>query len=354
MKKDSVLQASVFYVTLAVLLGLLVFSVLAAITFGNAEISVREVYGVIFYELFHVKGLEAYASGAVHDVVWLIRFPRVLMALTVGMALSVSGVVMQAVVKNPLADPYVLGISSGAVLGATLAILAGVGSFFGGNFVGVMAFLGAMGASFLVMLISGIGGRSNAGKLILSGTAVSSVCSAVSSLFIYMNNNANAQQQIAFWTMGSLANTKWVEIKVILPIVLAGIFVFMTQFRNLNLMLFGDETAITLGTDLHRMRTLYVILASLLVGFAVYGAGTIGFVGLIIPHVIRMFFGTDHKKTIPLSALLGAVFLIWADVACRSILPHSELPLGVLISLIGAPCFIYLLIRRSYGFGGGR
>ena len=157
-----------FTTVLIVLLALLVFSILASITFGNADLSVKEVYSVVAYELFHIRKFSDFAEGAVHDVVWIIRFPRVILALCVGMGLAVCGVVMQAVVKNPLADPYVLGISSGASLGATIGVLFGFGALFGANSVGVMAFLGAMGTSFLVLFIANIGGRSNAGKLILA------------------------------------------------------------------------------------------------------------------------------------------------------------------------------------------
>ena len=140
---------------------------------------------------------------------------------------------------------------------------------------------------------------------------------------------------------------------MILPVVLAGTLFFWTQYRNLNLMLLGDESAVTLGTDLHRWRLVYLLVSALLVGFVVYKAGLIGFVGLLIPHVVRMVFGTDHKKLIPLSALLGAIFLIWADVLCRVVLPGNELPIGVLTSLVGAPVFVYLMARKKYGFGGG-
>lgn len=306
-----------FTTVLIVLLALLVFSILASITFGNADLSVKEVYSVVAYELFHIRKFSDFAEGAVHDVVWIIRFPRVILALCVGMGLAVCGVVMQAVVKNPLADPYVLGISSGASLGATIGVLFGFGALFGANSVGVMAFLGAMGTSFLVLFIANIGGRSNAGKLILAGA-------------------------------------KWQRVGVLLPVVFIGTLIFWSQFRNLNLMLLGDEASITLGTDLHRARNLYMILSSLMVGFAVYAAGTIGFVGLIVPHAVRMIFGTDHRRLVPLCALVGAIFLIWADVGCRVILKNSEMPIGILVSIIGAPCFIYLMVRRSYGFGGGR
>lgn len=153
--------------------------------------------------------------------------------------------------------------------------------------------------------------------------------------------------------MGSLAGASWENISFILPITLFGTFFFLTQFRTLNLMLLGDDVSVTLGTDLHRWRQVYLLVSSLMIGFIVYSSGMIGFVGLIIPHVVRMLFGTDHKKLAPLCALTGALFLIWADVLCRVIIQGMELPIGILTSMIGAPCFIWLMVRRRYGFGGG-
>ena len=346
-KKDKVLRTSMYVAVLIGLAGFLIFSILAAITFGNADLSLKDVYSVIAYKLFHIKSLSAYAEGAVHDVVWLIRLPRVLLALAVGMALSVCGVVMQAIV-------HVLGISSGASLGATLAIMLGIGSFLGGNSVGITAFIGAMITSFAVIAIANMGGKATSAKLILAGMAVSAVCSAFSNFVIYITNDKNAATEVMKWSMGSLAGASWTRVGVMLPVTLVCVAVFWTQYRNLNLMLLGDDVSITLGTDLHRLRTFYLIVASVMIGFAVYCAGVIGFVGLVIPHVVRILFGTDHRKLLPLSALLGASFLIWCDVACRVILKNSEMPIGVLVSIIGAPCFIYLLVRKSYGFGGAR
>ena len=154
------------------------------------------------------------------------------------------------------------------------------------------------------------------------------------------------------WNMGSLAGASWARVSAMMPVTLVCVLLFLTQYRSLNLMLLGDEVSITLGTDLHRLRTVYLVVASVMIGFAVYCAGVIGFVGLVIPHVVRILFGTAHSRLIPLGALLGASFLIWCDVACRVILKNSEMPLGVLVSIIGAPCFIYLLVKKSYGFGG--
>ncbi|MSS64140.1 FecCD family ABC transporter permease [Velocimicrobium porci] len=351
-KETAVVKTSVYSITLVGLFIGLLATVLAAVTFGNADISLKQVYSVIGYELFHMEQFSDYASGAVHDVVWLIRFPRVILGMAVGMGLAVCGVVMQAVVKNPLADPYILGVSSGASLGATLAILLGFGAMFGSNSVGVMAFIGAVATSFAVLFISNLGGRANAGKLILAGMAISSVCSAFSSFLLYIENDKNGIEAVTYWTMGSLGGAKWENVIVIVPIIFVGTIIFWTQFRNLNLLLLGDEVSITLGTDLHKIRLIYMMLASFMVGFAVYCAGMIGFVGLIIPHAVRMLFGTDHKRLIPLCALLGAIFLMWSDVICRIILRNAEMPIGIFVSLIGAPCFIYLMIHKSYGFGG--
>ena len=189
--------------------------------------------------------------------------------------------------------------------------------------------------------------------MILAGTALSSICSAVSNFVLFVKNNSSGAVNAAVrWTMGSLAAAEWETNGMLLVISALGVLFFWSQYRTLNLMLLGDESAITLGTDLHRWRILYLIVASLMVGFAVYAAGVIGFVGLVIPHVVRMLFGTDHKKLIPLSALLGALFLLWADVLCRTLIDRAELPIGVLTSMIGAPVFIYLMARKKYGFGG--
>ena len=216
-----------------------------------------------------------------------------LLALTIGTGLAVCGVIMQAVVKNPLAEPYVLGISSGASLGATSAILLGIGAAFGANSVGVMACLGAFGISIGVVAISNIGGRSNSVKLLLAGMALSSVCSAFSNLIVYFAHDREGIQSVTYWMMSSA-----------------------------------------------------------IVGFAVYSAGMIGFVGLVVPHVMRMVYGTDHRRLLPASALAGAILLVWADVGCRVLIPGMELPIGLLTSIIGAPCFIYLMVRKRYGFGG--
>ncbi len=335
-----------------ILLGILVGSVMIAVTLGSAKISVSEVYKVLGYKLFAIKAFSEYATGPIHDVVWVIRFPRVVLAIAIGMGLTISGVVMQAIVKNPLADPYILGISSGASLGATFAIMLGFGAVLGGNFVGVMAFIGALLVSFGVLILANIKGSANSSKLILAGMALSAVCSSFSNFIIYIANDKTGMQSVTYWLLGSLAGAKWETNMVILPVVIIACLFFWSRYRVLNLMLLGDDVSITLGTDLHKPRHIYLIITSIIIGISVYCAGVIGFVGLIIPHAVRMIFGTDHKKLIPISALVGAIFMIFADALSRIIIPNSEMPIGILISMIGAPVFIYLMVKKSYGFGG--
>ena len=194
------------------------------------------------------------------------------------------------------------------------------------------------------------GGGGSSAYIVLAGIVTNAILSAgVTFLKAIADDKLGA---IVLWLMGSLAGAKWNELAVIAPVIIVSVLFFWTQSRVLNLMLLGDETAITMGTDLHLYRQWYLLISSLIVGFAVYAAGMIGFVGLIIPHVMRMFLGPDHKKLIPASALVGAIFLVICDGLCRIIIPHTELPIGILISMIGAPCFIYLMIKRTYGFGG--
>ncbi|MDO5009987.1 MAG: iron ABC transporter permease [Intestinibacter bartlettii] len=353
MNKKSVKESTPMYIGVVLtLLVILVGSIMVSVTLGSAKISVSEVYKVLGYKLLGIKAYSEYASGPIHDVVWVIRFPRVVLAIAIGMGLTISGVVMQAIVKNPLADPYILGISSGASLGATFAIMLGFGAVLGGNFVGVMAFIGALLVSFGVLLLANIKGSATSSKLILAGMALSAVCSSFSNFIIYIANDKTGMQSVTYWILGSLAGAKWETNMIILPVVIIACLFFWSRYRVLNLMLLGDDVSITLGTDLHKPRHIYLIITSIMIGLSVYCAGVIGFVGLIIPHAVRMIFGTDHKKLIPISALVGSIFMIFADALSRIIIPNSEMPIGILISMVGAPVFIYLMVKKSYGFGG--
>lgn len=329
-----------------VLLLALLLSILAGINLGYAKIPFSDIVEVVLYQTGFVE--EISVKDAHVDIVYLIRLPRLILAAVVGMSLAVAGVVMQAVVQNPLADPYILGISSGASLGATVGVVLGLASVFGYNSVGVSAFFGALGVAFLVILLSNVGGKSNTVKLLLSGMALSMVAGTFSSLMVYLSRNREASREIGFWLLGSVAGAKWEHIRIIVPIILVCTVFFFTQYRTLDLMLLGDEVAITIGKDLNRVRYLYLIVVSLMIGFVVYVSGIIGFIGLLVPHIARMVVGTSHRRLIFISGLMGALLLVWADVLSRIVIPGTELPTGIPISVIGAPAFIYLIIQKSY------
>ena len=229
--------------------------------------------------------------------------------------------------------------------------MLGIGSALGENFIGISAFMGALGISFLVLFIANLGGPANSVKLLLAGMALSAICSAFSSFIVYFANNMEGIQTITYWLMGSLAGASWPLLSKLVPLILVCILLLWSQAKILNMMLLGDDTAITLGYNLQLYRQSYLLITSLMIGTIVYASGVLGFVGLLIPHLVRMLIGTDHKFLIPVSALIGAIFLIVCDLCCRIILPRTELPIGLLISLIGAPTFIYMMIRKTYSFG---
>ncbi|SHK02353.1 FecCD family ABC transporter permease [Paramaledivibacter caminithermalis] len=329
-------------------------SIILAVVFGPVYIKPSEVLRIVIYNTIKIPigDIDSLTSGVNYDIIWGIRFPRIILGAVVGMGLAIVGVVMQAMVQNPLANPYTLGISSGASLGATFAIMIGVGRLFGTNAVGISAFLGAFICSLSVYVLSNIGGRSSSVKLLLAGMATSAICSAFTSFIIFIANDAHGMRTLTFWLMGSLTSASWDNIIMPSIIILFGVFFFVFQFRNLNMMLMGDENAITLGTDLNIYRKIYMVITSLMTGMIVCVAGTIGFVGLIIPHIVRGLAGSDHRKLVPISSLVGAIFLIWTDVFAKSIMGGAEMPIGVITSLLGAPFFVWLMIKKSYGFGG--
>lgn len=327
----------------------LVVSFFLALGYGNAQIPLDQIVDIVINPS---TANHADDTETLHDIIWLLRMPRIILAICVGAGLAVCGVIMQAIVKNPLADPYILGISSGASLGATAAVLLGIGSALGENFIGISAFIGALGISLLVLFIANLGGPANSVKLLLAGMALSAICSAFSSFIVYFANNMEGIQTITYWLMGSLAGASWPLLYKLIPMTLICILLLWSQAKILNLMLLGDDTALTLGYNLKLYRQLYLIITSLMIGSIVYSSGVLGFVGLLIPHLVRMLIGTDHKYLVPMSALVGAIFLIISDLCCRTILPRTELPIGLLISLIGAPTFIYMMIRKTYSFGG--
>ncbi len=276
----------------------------------------------------------------VHEV----RLPRVLLGFLVGGALALCGGVMQGLFRNPLASPYVLGIASGASAGAALVIALG---WSGPAALPLGAFLGGALAVALVYRLSQRGGRTSPLSLILAGIALGAIFSALTSLLIFLSAGDRRLSEIVFWLMGSLGRASWPYLWVMAPVVLLGSAAIFASSRELNALALGEEGARHLGLEPERLKRLLLGLCTLLVGAAVAFAGTIGFIGLIIPHLVRLVLGPDHRALLPAAALAGGVLLVWADALARTALRPAELPVGIITALVGAPFFLYLLRARA-------
>lgn len=331
-------------------------SIGVAVSLGQVDVPLSDSFRILLYRTSGIRigDMSDMLTGPHMNIIWNIRFPRVLLALLIGAGLSLCGTVMQSAVQNPLADPYILGVSSGASLGATFAIMIGFGSagFLAQTGVAFWAFAGAFGASLLVLALAGIGGKMSSVKLVLSGMVINALFMAFSNFIIYFANNTEGIRNVTFWTMGSLASANWGRLPLVAAIVIAAAVLFMLQPRILNTMLLGDETAVTLGVNLNFYRRLYLFLTAIITGVMVASCGMIGFVGLIIPHLVRGIVGSDHRRLIPTSIWIGGIFLVWTDILARIAIPNVELPIGILTALIGAPMFMYMLIKKGYNFGG--
>ena len=291
-------------------------------------------------------------AGAVEPsadaIVWSVRVPRVLMGAAVGACLAISGAALQAMVRNMLADPYILGVSGGASTGAAAAILFGIGAALGEFAQSVLAFAGALGAALLVFFIARAGGRVTSLRLLLSGVAVGYALTAVTNLLIFSSDSAEGSRSVMFWMLGSLSLARWNPFLLIAVIAaLLGTILMITGARVLDALSAGDEIAHGLGIAPDRARIGFLLLVSLCTAAAVAGAGAIGFVGLVLPHLARRLVGARHRVLIPASALLGALFLLWADAFARIVMQPQELPIGVLTAAIGAP-FLLVLVRRLH------
>ncbi|WP_321491833.1 iron ABC transporter permease [uncultured Desulfobacter sp.] len=327
-----------------VLTALLILSATLAIALGPVFIRPESVWQIVVSKIL---GLDhGQFSRPQEMIVWNIRVPRVLCASFAGMGLSLVGAVIQAIVRNPLASPYTLGVSSGASVGA-VAIIA-LGTVFGlpGHFISLGAFAGALSTFFLVFMMASYKGRFQTDRLILSGIAISYFFSALCSL-LTLGAEDRAAHQILFWLLGGLSGTNWHDVCLLFGVITVGGIVLLAQHRSLNLLLMGEETATTLGLNVNDFRKLMFFITSLITGAIVSICGVIGFVGLVMPHVSRLLTGADHKKVLPLSLFLGAIFLIWVDVAARLVLAPSEIPIGVITSICGVPFFLWLIRHKK-------
>lgn len=280
------------------------------------------------------------------QIVWEFRLPRALLAVLVGAGLAVVGAVLQALVRNPLADPFLLGVSSGAALGAVLVLVLGSAAV-GGLSLSAAAFAGGLVALGLVYLLAQRSGRITPSRLLLAGVALAYLFQALFSFVLQKAQAGRAAQQVLFWLLGSLASARWDTLPVPAVVLAAGLVVLLVQHRPLNALVAGEETAISLGVNVGRFRAGLFVLTSLLVGVLVAVSGAIAFVGLIVPHVARLLVGADHSRLLPVTALLGAVFLQLVDLAARLLSQPVELPLSIVTAVFGVPFFLWLLRRRS-------
>lgn len=325
---------------LAVLLAL---SCALSLVFGAAQVPLERVLAILARQLFGIEPAVAVSVGQ-DSIVWQLRAPRVLLGALVGAGLALVGTALQAVTRNPLADPHLLGVSSGAAFGAVLVVLY-LGEFAGMLSLPLAAFVGAMASMLLVLAIASRGGRLHSERLLLAGVAVSFVMMAASNLLLYLGN-PHAASSVLFWMLGGLGLARWELLWLPALCLLLALAVLLGLGRALNALMAGEQSAVSLGLEPRRVRLLVFVVASLLTGVLVSLSGAIGFVGLMLPHVARFLVGAEHRHVLPVAALLGALFLVWVDVAARTWLAPQDLPIGIVTAAIGGAFFVALLRRR--------
>jgi len=331
-------------VLILLLTSLLILLMGTAIGVGSISIAPATVWGIIAHKLSLFDGPTTWSLGR-ENIVWAVRLPRTILAAIVGATLAIVGAALQSITRNPLADPHLLGVSSGAALGAIIALLH-TGLIFGVITVPLFAFLGALLAMFLVLAVANFSVANSAGRLILAGVAVAFILTALGNLFIFIGDH-RASHTVIFWMLGGLGLAQWGQLSFPLITFALGAAYLIYKAKYLNAMTLGDETASTLGVPVQRFRMVVIIVCALLTGSAVAFSGVIGFVGLMIPHIIRLLVGGDYRKILPLSALLGAVFLVAADIIARVIIPPEDMPIGILTGLAGGLAFIVLMRQRQ-------
>jgi iron complex transport system permease protein len=326
----------------------LVAAVVAGAWFGSVYLTPGAVWRVI------ADHLTGHPSGSVADqIVWQIRVPRVLLAALVGATLTTAGTVVQALVRNALADPFLLGVSSGASVGATAVLLFGFLASLGLWALSAGSVLGAMTAMVAVFVVSRSAGQLAPTQLILCGVVLAAMFEAVAT-FLLFRGNPQATQAVLFWLEGSFGNATWNQLPIPAAVLVVGMGYLLTQARNLNALSMGADTAASLGVGVHRLRRNLFVVTSLMVGVAVAVSGVIGFVGLVVPHIVRLLVGSDHRRVLPVGVPIGAAFMVVADLLARTIVSPQEMPIGVITAFIGAPTLLVLIRRRPYVYGASQ
>lgn len=325
----------------------LLVSILIAITFGPVSLTAFEVWTIFGHHLGMVRALPENISILQEMTVWNLRLPRALMAALVGAALAMCGVILQSLLRNPLADPYILGISSGASTGAVMVIVLGVG----GTVIGMRAgaFIGAIFSFVLVLLLAKVAGGTS-DRIILAGIAATQFFSAITSLVVMLGADPNTTRSVMFWMLGSFGSASWSEVWLTCVVVVVGMLMCLAVSAHLDAMAFGEDAATSLGINVAALRWLLLLVTAIVTATAVSTSGAIGFVGLVVPHIARMLVGPGHGRLLPVSMLIGAVMLVWVDSLARTIAAPQEIPVGVFTAVVGVPVFVAVLIR----IGGAR
>ena len=335
-----------FVAGLVLLTVVLVLAVTLGMSVGSVHVPFGQVWSIVWRHLAH--GTSDPGLAGTDSIIWQIRFPRVVMGLLVGAGLAVVGVAVQAMVRNPIADPYVLGVESGAAAGAVAVIFLGRHARVHGVLSPALgAFMGALLTLLLVFALARRDGRVSSIRLLLVGVSLSYALSGFTSFLLYASHDPSAQSSILFWILGGLGGATWSQIPLTLAVVAFGAVVVWYYSRQLNALAVGDESAAALGMNPDRLRTKLLVVCSLVVAVMVSVAGPIGFVGLVVPHVGRMLFGADHRRLIPTSFLLGAIYLVLVDIVARTLFAPSEIPIGVVTAILGTPFFLWLIRRRG-------
>lgn len=328
----------------------LVLSLLCAVGLGASDLTWGQTLRYLWAGL--TGGTVTADEAAPYTIVWDLRLPRAVLAAVVGAGLASIGVAVQAMVRNALADPFVLGISSGAAVGANAVLLLGAFGALGIWALSSAAFASALVAMVLVYAVANSGRGLTPLRLVLTGTAMSYGFSSATTVMVFSADHGEAARSAMMWLLGSLGGATWASVPIAAAAVAGGIGYLALAARRLNALAMGDETAAALGVDAGRLRRELFVVAAAVTGAVVAVSGAIGFVGLMVPHAVRMVVGADHRRVLAVAPLAGAVLLVWVDLLSRLVLAPAELPVGALTALIGVPCFLLLMRRRGYTFGG--
>jgi iron complex transport system permease protein len=319
----------------------LALSVAVAITIGPADLALGDVYAVVAE---HLGAGRAHVTAIEEGIVWELRLPRTALAAICGAGLAICGAILQALLRNPLADPFVLGISSGASTGAVLVVVTGVGG--GAVALSTGAFAGALAAFALVLALAAVAGG-GPDRVVLAGVAGTQLFAAVTTFVVFSSADAEQTRGVLFWLLGSLSGADWGDVALCGAVCAAGLLLCVTRSDALDAFAFGRDAAASLGVEVGRVRALLLAVTALLTAVLVSAAGAIGFVGLVLPHAARIVVGPVHRRLLPVTALAGAVFLVWVDTAARTLFDPQELPVGVVTALLGVPAFALILARRG-------